>query len=399
MKLKFIFLLIASLNLITLTGWTQNSTVQSIVEKVELDSLTFFVKQLSGEEKVFINGVQDAIYSRHRDQDGNEKAFQFIKQKLFSYGHEIDSQQFSTNGKNLFGIKTGTVFSDRKLIIGAHYDNRPAINIAPGADDNASGTAAVIEAARIFSRYDFPFTIVFAFWDEEEQGLIGSKAYTSLAAANGDSIIGYINLDMLGWDGNGDFVADLHTRPIAGSVQLAEKTSEVNSRYSVGLNLNFVNPGIGATDHAAFWSNGFTAIGINEEYSNDFNPFYHSPADSLGQFNLQFYEKCTKLAIATLAECALDRNLVLSAKEQPFAKEMFKVYPNPVGHYLTIKKVTQGLNEYEVKVYNEMGQFIQMSSSNENININVSSYPTGTYILRISSIKGHPLETKTWIKL
>ncbi len=49
MKLKFI--LIASFNLITLSGWTQNSTVQSIVEKVELDSLTFFVKQLSGEEK------------------------------------------------------------------------------------------------------------------------------------------------------------------------------------------------------------------------------------------------------------------------------------------------------------------------------------------------------------
>ena len=88
---------------------------------------------------------------------------------------------------------------------------------APGADDNASGTAAVIEAARIFSQYDFPFTIIYALWDEEEQGLIGSEYYATQAANAGDSILGVINLDMIGYDGNGDGNADVHNSSVANT--------------------------------------------------------------------------------------------------------------------------------------------------------------------------------------
>ena len=399
MKLKQLCITVVMLNYIMLEGYAQNPVIQDIQGDVELDSMTHFVSQLTGEEQIMINGVPDTILSRHTNEPGNEKAFQFVKQKFTTFGLLVDSMQFSTTGKNLFGIKIGTQYQDRKFILGAHYDNMPTGIVAPGADDNASGAAAVIEAARLFSNYNFPFTVVFALWDEEEQGLLGSSAYASMAASNNDTILGYINMDMLGWDGNNDSMADLHIRPVAYSIQLADKAIEADSIYSIGLGLHIVNPGTGSTDHAAFWNSGFTAIGINEEYGNDFNPFWHTPADSLGQFNLPFYEKCAKLAYATLAECALDSSSVLNLNEQNRENEVFRIYPNPVAQTLTVEKINYGQNEYNFKIYNENGQLLNSLSTKETIQINVSDYPAGAYTLHIISQKGQFSEIKKWIKL
>lgn len=399
MKFKYLYATVAMLNCIVFVGQAQNPLVQDILNDVELDSMTHFVSQLTGEEQVIINGVPETILSRHKDQPGNEKAFQFVKQKFVTYGLSVDSMQFSATGKNLFGVKTGTMFPGRKFILGAHYDNMPAGTVAPGADDNASGSAAVMEAARIFSNHDFPFTVVFALWDEEEQGLVGSNAYASMAALNNDTILGYINMDMLGWDGNNDSVADLHVRPVANSIQLANKAIEADSVYTIGLGLHIVNPGTGATDHAAFWNNGFTAIGIDEEYGNDFNPFWHTPADSLGQFNLPFYEKCAKLAYATLAECALDSSTVVAVNEQHFEKEAFRIYPNPAAQVLIVEKTNHGQNEYNVKIYNESGQLLKSLSTKETIRTNVSDYPAGAYTLHIISLNEQFSDIKKWIKL
>ena len=83
--------------------------------------------------------------------------------------------------------------------------------------------------------------IIFALWDEEEQGLIGSDAYASSAAASNENILGYINMDMLGWDGNNDNVADIHVRPVASSLALLDKAMVANIDYDIGLSLHLVN--------------------------------------------------------------------------------------------------------------------------------------------------------------
>lgn len=357
-KIRFIILSFLLACQVSSTAFSQNLTVQNILNDVRIDSMTFFVKQLSGEVPAIINGLTDTIKSRHKDQPGNEKAFQYIKQKFMSYGLQADSFVFSLSGKNSFGIKQGYKFPNKKFIIGAHYDNMPVQPIAPGADDNASGTAAVIEAARVFSQYSFPFTIVFALWDEEEQGLIGSSAYVSQAAADGDSIIGYINLDMLGWDGNNDNVADLNVRPVANSLQLADRAINSNTLYNIGLSLHVVNPGNGSTDHAPFWNNGFTAIGLDEEYDNDFNPYWHTPADSLGQFNIPYYEKVAKLAYATLAEVALDTANILSVERQEAEAFPLKIYPNPFGGNATISYYSPAAGKATIEIYNTLGMKI-----------------------------------------
>ena len=384
MKLKTLLITLSILGYLS-QARSQNPTVQNILNDVEIDSLTFFVKQLTGEEQVIIGGVPDTIFSRHKDQPGNEKAFQFVREKFIGYGLEVNSLQFSSSGKNLLGQKTGTLFPNRKFILGAHYDN-VGFAVAPGADDNASGSAAVIEAARVFSDYSFPFTIVFALWDEEEQGLIGSRAYAESAVFNNDSILGYINMDMLGWDGNNDSVADLHVRPVGSSIQLADKAIAANMVYDINLDLHIVNPGSSNTDHAPFWDNGFTAIGIDEEYDGDFNPFWHSPADSLAQFNVPFYEKCAKLAYATLAECASDLAGV-SGVEVVSALEHTNLYPNPASNEIM---VSHSALVSRVVVYNELGKLAidQLVKNTQQIHLDVSNLPNGMYFLQVYSESG-----------
>ena len=344
----------------------QSPQVFDILDDVRIDTMTFFVQQLTGEQAVFVNGQTDSIFTRHSGTSGNELAFQFAKQKFMGYGLEVDSLAFGMgtgSGKNLLGILGGTQSPEQIVMLGAHYDNRPALGAAPGADDNASGTAAVLEAARVFSNYTFPYTIVFALWDEEEQGLIGSRAYATYAASNNQKILAYINVDMLGWDGNDDHVVDIHVRPVAQSIQLTSKAVLANSLYELDLGIHVVNPGITASDHASFWNAGYTAIAIAEEYDNDFNPFWHSTADSLGQFNLPFYEKVAKLAFASLGDCALGNNVTSSNETLINDNFTATIHPNPSIGTVQLEYSLPYSATVSISIFNLVGKRIESSLS------------------------------------
>ena len=296
--------------------YSQSAIVQSVINETNLDSLIFFVEELSGEVQTTIGGSPYTILSRHKNQPSNNKAADYIKQKLDSYGLATFNQSWSSTGRNVYGVQTGTEFPNQKYIICAHYDDMPSGSIAPGADDNASGTAAVIEAARILSNYSFPFTIIYALWDEEEQGLVGSDYFATQAANQNDSILGVINLDMIAWDSNNNDVAEIHTRSVGSSYEIKDKMVEVNTTYNIGMVLQIDDPGTTASDHASFWSNGYGAILLIEDWQ-DFNAYYHTVNDLVQYFNQPYYHKMAKLAIGTLATFAL--NLDLKIVHTPIA--------------------------------------------------------------------------------
>jgi acetylornithine deacetylase/succinyl-diaminopimelate desuccinylase-like protein len=191
---KFLPFLLLSILLLQSISFSQSSLVQSIIDQANIDSLIFFVEELSGEVETNIGGTPYTILSRNKNQPGNDKAADYIQQKFESYGLEVTNQSFSSSGRNVYAVQQGTDYPNQKYIISAHYDDMPSGTIAPGADDNASGTASVLEAARIISQYVSEYTIIYALWDEEEQGLVGSDYYATQAAAAGDSILGVINL-------------------------------------------------------------------------------------------------------------------------------------------------------------------------------------------------------------
>jgi len=263
-----------------------------------------FVKELSGEVQTIIGGSPYTIVSRHKNEPSNNMAANYIKQKLDSYGLVTYDQWFSGTGRNVYGVQLGTDYPNKQYIICAHYDDQPSGTTAPGADDNASGTAAVLEAARILSQYVSDYTIIYALWDEEEQGLVGSYDYAAQASSNGDSIMGVINLDMISWDSNNNNVADIHTRSVGTSIYLKDKMVEVNTVYALGLVMDIQNPGQTYSDHASFWTFNYGAILLIEDGS-DFNAYYHTTSDRYTHFNLPYYLKMSKASFGTLATIAV----------------------------------------------------------------------------------------------
>jgi len=263
-----------------------------------------FVKELSGEVQTIIGGAPYTILSRNKNQPGNDKAADYIKQKLQSYGLTAYDQWWTGSERNVYAVQPGTLYPNKQYIICAHYDDMPSGTLAPGADDNASGTAAVLEAARILSQYVSDYTIIYALWDEEEQGLVGSYDYAAQASSNGDSIMGVINLDMISWDSNNNNVADIHTRSVGTSIYLKDKMVEVNNVYALGLVMDIQNPGQTYSDHASFWTFNYGAILLIEDGS-DFNAYYHTTSDRYTHFNLPYYLKMSKASFGTLATIAV----------------------------------------------------------------------------------------------
>jgi len=287
------------------SSYSQSPTVQAIINQTNLDSLIYRVKELSGEVSTIINGTPYTIVSRHKNNASNDKAADYIKQKLNSYGLVTYDQWFSGTGRNVYGVQLGTQYPNKKYIICAHYDDMPSGSVAPGADDNGSGTAAVLEAARIFTHYNSKYTIIYALWDEEEQGLIGSAYYAQQAHNAGDSIMGVINMDMIAYDNDNDGVGEIHVRNYANSINLKDIMVQVNTTYSIGVTPSIINPGATASDHASFWNNGYGALLLIEEYyGGDFNAYYHSVNDLLIHYNQPYFLKMSKLSFGTVATLA-----------------------------------------------------------------------------------------------
>jgi len=283
----------------------QSPTVQSIINQTSLDSLIHFVEELSGEVQTIINGTPYTIVSRHWNNPSNDMAANYIKQKLNSYGLVTYDQWFSGTGRNVYGVQLGTDYPNKQYIICAHYDDMPSGSVAPGADDNGSGTAAVLEAARIFTQYSSKFTIIYALWDEEERGLYGSAYYAQQAANAGDSIMGVINMDMIAYDSDNDGVGEIHIRNFGNTYSLKDQMIAVNTTYNIGVTPSVQNPGTTASDQASFWNHNYGAILLIEEYyGNDFNTYYHTTNDLLLHYNQPYFHKMSRLTLGTVATLA-----------------------------------------------------------------------------------------------
>jgi len=273
----------------------------SIVNEVNLDSLIRHVENLSGERTVTINGNPVTIQSRHANYPGNDLAADYIQQQLQSYGLLVINHNYSATGRNVLAVQTGSEFPDMEIILGAHYDSMPENNFSPGADDNASGVAAVLEAARILSNYDNRYTLIYALWDEEELGVLGSIAYATEASTTNEQILCNVNVDMIGWDSDDDGIFLINT--MDHSLAYSNAALSTISRFDIGLTPQIVIPGYGS-DNLPFWWNGFPAIGIEEDYFNDWNANYHTIDDRIGFFNLSYFHNCAKDIIGTVAALA-----------------------------------------------------------------------------------------------
>ncbi len=214
-----------------------------------------------------------------------------------SYGLDVALEPFTYFGStyyNVVGTKLGTLYPDQEIVIGAHYDSVDN----PGADDNASGVALVLEAARIISQYDSDYTIRFIAFDREEQGLHGSSAYVDDHYS--DDIITMLSADMVAYD-TGSNSALLYSRSFDYKAELGAAIVE----YSGGL--SYIDGGwIGASDHAPFDAAGIPA-GLLIEAEVWSNPYYHTQQDNFenpNNLNWEFAYRMTRGAVGWLVDKA-----------------------------------------------------------------------------------------------
>ena len=288
--------------------------IAQLLAQVDTTTLTGYVADLSGERAVIIGGEEYTFETRYSYSEGIKKAAQYLHEHYDALGLDVAFHDYIHHDhiwRNVEATLPGAGKPERIYIICAHVDSisrHQPMTDAPGADDNASGTAAVMLAADILNGHQFEYTIRFVNFSGEEQGLHGSAAYAARSRAQGEDIAGVINLDMLGWDATGGPDIDLHAGAETTSLALAHTFSETVTLYDLYLLPQII--GLGATrasDHSSFWDNGYAAIlAIEDYYPNrqDFNPYYHSGNDLLEHINTVYFTTLTQAVLATLVTLA-----------------------------------------------------------------------------------------------
>lgn len=254
-------------------------------------------------------GAPGILYTHSGDSRGvgapqHDLARDNIEAHFASYGLTVTLEPVvysSTTYYNVVGTKLGTLDPDIEYVVGAHYDSVSN----PGADDDASGVALVLECARILSQYDSDYTIRFVAFTREEQGLYGSNAYVN--AHVGDDIRGMVQADMVAYDpGTDNALIYGHDVPaLALKNALRAAITEYGVYQSVALT-STDGGWNGQSDHAPFDAAGYEACLLieGEVWSN---PYYHTASDSVentSNINYEYATAMTKSVVGYLTDAA-----------------------------------------------------------------------------------------------
>ena len=264
-----------------------------------------------------------AAGSRDPRHPGHAKAVAYIKQQLAAVaGVAVSDQLASYQGIALDNILARIDPSGGPTeafgVVCAHYDStatltpgwRPAVDPAPGADDNGTGTAALLELARILAspRAALRQSVVLAFFDGEELFFKGSAAYlTALAAPK--NIAWVLDIDMVGFNPLADRLDLIYYTD--QSADLRDRVKAANERYAIGVSPivpQLATSGATILDAAPFGLAGIPAIALVERYGEKDglypgNPQFHTVNDTPDKVtNTSLWLKATKLTLATALE-------------------------------------------------------------------------------------------------
>ncbi len=303
----FIMMLLAMLTAASVTANKRQAPNPDIVEtltKVNSDSLLNYMQ-----------GLQD-FETRFMFAPNRKEVATWIMDKFLSFGvpevkldsFEIYNSFYDTTTwqYNIEARIPGTTFPERELLLMGHYDSYVDANggdpmvLAPGANDNASGVAAIIECARVImlEGYEPLQTIVFLATAAEEFmnfGDSGAKHYADQAADDNRDIGMVINNDMIAWNNGTWTVSLIHNNASERIVSLALHATE---NYT---SLNYIFPEFGTfADLTYFYNNGFRGIWFMENFTPEFYPWYHSINDVVDHLDTAYHAEITRLNLSTI---------------------------------------------------------------------------------------------------
>jgi hypothetical protein len=267
----------------------------------------------------------------------NELATQWILDQFVSFGLDAEFHTYYQSGqrRNVIATLPGVGDPTKIVYVTSHLDavTSNPYSCAPGADDNGSGTAAVIEVARVLSEREFEYTVKFACFNGEEQGLIGSGEYVDDIAAAGEDVVAVFNMDMIAYRGTDPAPPDLIIYTDFQSQSVAMALSNAIDTYLPGaIDPVVVNQAMGASDHASFWNYGYPAVLVIEEeaWGGDFCPWYHSCQDVIAQYPTDYVVDCARAVLAATAEVSGAVDVVTAPDAaSPTAARLLAARPAP----------------------------------------------------------------------
>jgi len=330
-----------------------DQNIQDIVDLVDPDTILSIVQRL-----------QD-FKSRYSTYDSCFAAGNWIRDKFLSYGVDSVFFQYHTGGHapNVIAVKRGVLYPDSiYTVICGHYDaiTYYGPDIAPGADDNASGTANVIEAARVTKDYQFEFSIRYMAFSGEEFGLYGSEYYAYHAHNDGDSIRGVFNGDMIGYiDVQPESIEVIGKLSNPSCDWLADFLIASADTYATVLTRKRLTNNWIPSDNQSFLDYGYPALLEIEDYGVT-NPHYHSPSDTIGAgYNANdFCTEVSKAQIAAISIMAVPYVTGIVEERSETVPLSMTVYPSITGSQFTISLNTHDLDNALIMIHDVLGRTI-----------------------------------------
>jgi len=280
--------------------WQPDTLVARIVDSVALPPLVADLRSLQG------------FRTRYTYSPRCESAALWIHDRFVSLGWQTELDTYyinTTRALNVVATLDGESRPDSVVIACAHFDSytQQGMTNAPGADDNATGTAILLELARVMRDYRFRWTTKLIAFSGEEQWMEGSYHWVdSVAVPQAMKIWGAFNVDMIGYTArDSNYIVVNRNGPSAEMGALAEST---NRWYDIRLSiLNYLDPDCPG-DVQPFWEAGYRGTFALEDSVwgiwRGSNPYYHTIADTVGTLTLGQVQRVGKLTAACVATVA-----------------------------------------------------------------------------------------------
>ena len=367
----------------------EDPQIRAMMDSVSLDSIRANIEHLCSfhtrrYDSRYIYDVQEWLVARYHQMKDIDTVML----------HDFPVPNFEEGtADNILAVQWGTKSPEEYVICGAHYDSwnadgyDPDTIRSPGADDNASGVAGILETARILSRYTFDRTIIYANWCAEEVGLVGSAAYAADCAAQRMNIVAYFNLDMTGYLAEG---SDIHVNLMYTTQDslLGNYVKRFSRTYFPEMRIWQDWLAWGDSDYSSFNRNGYAAIHPFED-THASSPFIHTRQDVLGVSvnNLEQCKRFTELNLGTVAVLAGLNNSSISENETL----RVTLYPNPAKESVNIL-ADEGLQFIEI--CNLWGQQVATMhlQGEKNCTIDTNGMTPGIYVVKITSEKNTALQ-------
>jgi hypothetical protein len=371
-----------------------DSLITSIISNINSDSIRYVIQSLQDFQTRFLLSNKRFNAADWIENRFHEIGITDVERDSFMC-HTIYMVDTTTLQINIIGTITGTTRPEEVYITGGHYDcfaYGDPMNIAPGADDNASGASSALEFARalIQSGYRPEATIKFIAFAAEEFmnfGECGSDHYARQAKTDSMNIQMMINCDMISYTDKPLEQSRIHINYYSGYESLRDFAIDVTAQFSM------ITPLAGGLNHKSdsfpFYQQGFPAIYFEED---DFSPFYHSTGDTIGNYNMDFCREVIKSTGATILKYMLlnpTENLEAETEIIPENMNLYQNYPNPFNPLTNIRYDIVKRQFITLKVYDTLGKEVAVLINREqlpgkySVAFNAGSLTSGVYFYQL----------------